>query len=216
MLMIATLFFLGLFFGLWFLITFLCMKVGGKLGQRLSFAWGKGFGSFMGFMLSMGGFIVYWIAEYWILQVRVTHLCETRGGTKIYLTPEEYRKKIGEEEWKNLHEIDEIIHVGDGIDSLLFQGRKYKPRGYDSNRIISFQINGRTQGIAESDIIYYDYKMRQVIFQRTAFGLRAPSILDSLEGLKFWLNNIKDCSDRDLPYEERFRIDQYTNIKRSK
>ena len=201
MFMIAILFFLGL----WVLGTILFMVLGWKAKRH--------FGLFVGFMLPMGNFIVYWIVEYWMLQARVTHLCETRGGTKIYLTPEEYRKKIGEEEWKNLHEIDEIIHVGDGIDSLLFQGRKYKPRGYDSNRIISFQINGRTKGIAELDIIYYDYKMRQVIFQRTAFGLRAPSILDSLEGLKFWLNNIKDCSDRDLPYEERFRIDQYTNIK---
>lgn len=212
MLMIATLFFLGLFFGFWFLITFLCMKVGGKLGQRLSFAWGKGFGSFMGFMLSMGGFIVYWIAEYWILQVRVTHLCETRGGTKIYLTPEEYRKKIGEEEWKNLHEIDKSIIKEDGINNLLFQGREYAPRGYENNRIRSFEIIGETHGIAETDIVYYDYKMHQVVFQTTTFGASSPSKLSSLEDLKFWLNNIKDCSSRDLPYEERFRIYQYTNL----
>ena len=130
--------------------------------------------------------------------------------------PGRIAQKIGEEEWKNLHEIGEIIHVGDGVDSLLFQGRKYEPRGYENNRIRSFEIIGETQGIAETDIIYYDYKMQQVIFQRTTFGSRAPSILNSLEGLKFWLNNIKDCSSRDLPYEERFRIDQYTNIKRSK
>ena len=42
---------------------------------------------------------------------------------------------------------------------------------------------------------------------------QAESPSPSKEGLKFWLNNIKDCSSRDLPYEERFRIDQYTNIK---
>ena len=130
MFMIAILFFLGL----WVLGTILFMVLGWKAKRH--------FGLFVGFMLPMGNFIVYWAVEYWMLQARVTRLCETRGGTKIYLTPEEYRKKIGEEEWKNLHEIDEIIHVGDGIDSLLFQGRKYKPRGYDSNRIISFQING--------------------------------------------------------------------------
>jgi len=201
MFMIAILFFLGL----WVLGTILFMVLGWKAKRH--------FGLFVGFMLPMGNFIVYWTVEYWMLQAKVTHLCETRGGTKIYLTPEEYRKKIGEEEWKNLHEIDEIIHVGDGIDSLLFQGRKYEPRGYENNRIRSFEIIGETQDIAETDIIYYDYKMQQVIFQRTTFGSRAPSILNSLEGLKFWLSNIKDCSSRDLSYEERFRIDQYTNIK---
>lgn len=162
--MIATLFFLGLFFGLWFLITFLCMKVGGKLGQRLPFAWGKSLGLFAGFMLSMGGFIVYWIAEYWILQVRVTHLCETRGGTKIYLTPEEYRQKIGEDEWKNLRGINKLIHERDGISNVTFQGKEYVPLAYENNRIRSFEIRDKIKGIAETDVIYYDYKMHQVVF----------------------------------------------------
>ena len=200
MFMIAILFFLGL----WVLGTILFMVLGWKAKRH--------FGLFVGFMLPMGNFIVYWTVEYWMLQAKVTHLCETRGGTKVYITPEEYRKRIGEEEWKNLHKIDEIIHVGDGIDSLLFQGRKYEPRGYENNRSRSFEIIGETHGIAETDIIYYDYKMHQVVFQRTTFGARAPSIMSSLEGLKFWLNNIKDCSSRNLSYEERFRIDQYTNL----
>ena len=163
-------------------------------------------------MLPMGNFIVYWTVEYWMLQAKVTHLCETRGGTKVYITPEEYRKRIGEEEWKNLHKIGKIIHKRDGINSLLFQGREYELLGYVNNRIRSFEIIGKMHGIGETDIIYYDYKMHQVVFQRTTFGARAPSIMSSLEGLKFWLNNIKDCSSRNLSYEERFRIDQYTNL----
>ena len=209
MLMIATLFFLGLFFGLWFLLAFLCMKVGGKLGRHLPFAWGKAFGTFMGFMLSMGGFIVYWIGEYWILQVRVTHLCETRGGTKIYLTPEEYRQKIGEEEWKNLRGINELIHARDGISNVTFQGREYAPLAYENNRIRSFEIRDKIKGIAETDVIYYDYKMHQVVFQTTTFGVGVPPILYSLKGLKFWINNIKDCSSSELSHEDRFRSYQY-------
>ena len=77
------------FFGVWVLGTILFMVLGWKAKRH--------FGLFVGFMLPMGNFIVYWTVEYWMLQAKVTHLCETRGGTKIYLTPEEYRKKIGEE-----------------------------------------------------------------------------------------------------------------------
>jgi hypothetical protein len=51
--------------------------------------------------------------------------------------------------------------------------------------------------------------MGQVIFQTTTFGTGAPSLVYSLEGLKFWLNNIKDCSMEYLSYEDRFRVYQY-------
>ena len=197
MFMIAILFFLGL----WVLGTILFMVLGWKAKRH--------FGLFVGFMLPMGNFIVYWTVEYWMLQAKVTHLCETRGGTKIYLTPEEYRKKIGEEEWKNIYGINNIIHIEDGVSNISFHGREYRPRGYENNRIRSFEFSLEGHDIAETDVIYYDFKMGQVIFQTTTFGTGAPSLVYSLEGLKFWLNNIKDCSMEYLSYEDRFRVYQY-------
>jgi hypothetical protein len=189
------------FFGVWVLGTILFMVLGWKAKRH--------FGLFVGFMLPMGNFIVYWAVEYWMLQVRVTRLCETSGGTKVYLTPEEYRKRIGEEEWNNIHEINKLIHVEDGVSNISFQGREYKPQGYENSRIRSFDIRNEIKGITETDVIYYDYRMHQVVFQTTTFGVNAPSLVYSLEGLKFWLNNIQDCSRGDLSYEDRFRVYQY-------
>ena len=81
-----------LFLGAWIIITLLCMLLGWFLGRCLPFSWGKWLGLFLGFMLPTGHYLVSWTAEYFMMQARVSELCKTQGGTKIYISPEAYRK----------------------------------------------------------------------------------------------------------------------------
>ena len=80
-----------LFLGAWIIITLLCMLLGWFLGRCLPFSWGKWLGLFLGFMLPTGHYLVSWTAEYFMMQARVSELCKTQGGTKIYISPEAYR-----------------------------------------------------------------------------------------------------------------------------
>lgn len=75
--------------GVWVILTIIAIVIGVKLGKRLPIKRGRLLGGFLGFMLLMGGFIVYWIGEYIYIQVKVIQLCKSEGVSKVYVTPEE-------------------------------------------------------------------------------------------------------------------------------
>ena len=75
--------------GIWLLLTLLAMMLGYKLGKRLTGKkWGRLLGMFAGFMLLMGGWIVYWIIEYQQTKAYAASVCGL-AGYQIYVQPEE-------------------------------------------------------------------------------------------------------------------------------
>lgn len=127
---------MGLLF--WIAITLSSAFLGGKLTQNLG--WGKWPGRLFGFMLLMGGWFVYWAVEYWAVRQTAKEICKDAGIT-VYITPEEWRAKIGEEEWKKLKPVQERIKDG---DTLLFEGDEYKSSYRYNDMIISY-INNKNK-----------------------------------------------------------------------
>ena len=200
-----------LFLGAWIIITLLCMFLGWFLGRRLPFSWGKWFGLFLGFMLPTGYYLVSWTAEYFMMQARVSELCKTQGGTKIYISPEAYRQMIGESEWQHLYAMNQSIYAGDKESHLQFAGKAYTPVAQRTPRIRAFQFRQEIEGIHETDMLYYDDISRQALFQTVTFDAVAPPFLYYAGGLKFWLNDIRDCAIDTLPEDERHFVAHYAN-----
>ncbi len=188
MLGLAVLFFLGL----WIIITIAAMVIGSKFGR----------------------FIVYWTIEYYQIQRTVTHLCETEGGIKVYITPEEWRKQIGEEEWESLHEDWKNI---DHNLKFKFNGKNYYGSTQLNRRVISYEAKDKRKDIIrDSDYIYVDKNTNQVLFRNHYFSVGMPAIANSLSGLKFWLNDVNDCNIGEWSYDDRFFSRKYTNYQLTK
>ena len=200
---------------LWCILTLLAMIIGFKVFRYIKKSWLSGLlGAFTGFMLLMGGWFVYWYWEYHYLQKTVTKLCQEEGGLTVYVTPEEWRKQIGEEEWNNLPE--DWKHISHNLQ-FKFKGKVYHSHDQLNKRVISFLANDeRKDIIGDYDKIYVDKKSNQVLYRIHIFSIGAPAIAISLRGLKFWLNHTNDCSVGKLSYEDRFFHTNYSNSSISK
>ena len=199
----------------WCILTLLAMIIGFKVFRYIKKSWLSGLlGAFTGFMLLMGGWFVYWYWEYHYLQKTVTKLCQEEGGLTVYVTPEEWRKQIGEEEWNNLPE--DWKHISHDLQ-FKFQGKVYYGDSQLNKRVISFLANDeRKDIIGDYDKIYVDKKSNQVLYRIHIFSVGAPAIAISLLGLKFWLNYINDCSVDKISYENRTFYTNYSNSSISK
>lgn len=180
---------LAILFGLfvWLIITIFATIIGYETGKKT--------GAFFGFMLTMGGWIVYWILEYHYIQYKVNHLCKTEGGVTVYVTPEEWRKMIGEEEWKKsvyTGNPDENYPKG---DVMSFDGREYEVIGQINQRVLDYYSHdsGRyaIKNVYIEDFLFYDMKLSKVLYHQRVFS---PNISDELR-LKFWSGyGIKSCN----------------------
>ena len=200
---------------LWCILTLLAMIIGFKVFRYIKKSWLSGLlGVFTGFMLLMGGWFVYWYWEYHYLQKTVTKLCQEEGGLTVYVTPEEWRKQIGEEEWNNLPE--DWKHISHNLQ-FKFKGKVYHGSTQLNKRVISFLANDeRKDIIGDYDKIYVDKKSNQVLYRIHIFSIGAPAIAISLRGLKFWLNHTNDCSVDKISYENRTFYTNYSNSSISK
>ena len=200
---------------LWCILTLLAMIIGFKVFRYIKKSWLSGLlGMFTGFMLLMGGWFVYWYWEYHYLQKTVTKLCQEEGGLTVYVTPEEWRKQIGEEEWNNLPE--DWKHISHDLQ-FKFKGKVYYGNDQLNKRVISLIAKDeRKDIIRDYDKIYVDKKSNQVLYRIHIFSIGAPAIAISLRGLKFWLNHTNDCSFGKLSYEDRFFHTNYSNSSISK
>ena len=200
---------------LWCILTLLAMIIGFKVFRYIKKSWLSGLlGVFTVFMLLMGGWFVYWYWEYHYLQKTVTKLCQEEGGLTVYVTPEEWRKQIGEEEWNNLPE--DWKHISPSLQ-FKFQGKVYYGSDQLNKRVISFvRTDERKDIIREHDEIFVDKKSNQVLLRMHIFSVGAPAIVNSLYGLKFWLNHINDCSVDKISYENRTFYTNYSNSSISK
>lgn len=180
---------LAILFGLfvWLIITVFAIIIGYETGKKT--------GAFCGFMLTMGGFIVYWIVEFIYIQAKVNHLCKTEGGVTVYITPEEWRKMIGEEEWQK------SVYTGNPDENypkdnvINFGGREYR---------VSYQINQRVlryysrdagryaiKNVYIEDFLFYDMKLSKVLYRQRVFTSDIPDELN----LKFWSKyGANDCN----------------------
>ncbi len=183
------------FLALWIAITIFATKFGAKkLGKT---------GAFFGFMLTMGGFIVYWIVEYIYIQYTVTKLCETEGGITVYVTPEEWRKQIGKKEWETLTPFtnSQIRDSKPKIQNIYFEGREYKyTEGiYRAGNLENARIklfNNYDSSISNTIInrsIVVDTETNQILINSNYINTGAGTISNNLSGLKFWMSNLPKC-----------------------
>ncbi len=191
-----------LFLGVWIAITLFAIKFGAKHSGKK--------GALLGFMLTMGGIVGYWIIEYIHIQRTVTKLCETEGGIKIYVTPEEWRQQIGEEEWKHLIVYDVHSDLSDIKGHYKdFEGNKYYAVGKRNARIISYSHYSEiSQYTRKMNKIFFDSKGQQILLKTTAFSVGVGSFASN-GNYKEWINYVQGCTNEDLGVYQF--INRYSN-----
>ena len=118
---------------------------------------------------------------------------------------------IGESEWQHLYAMNQSIYAGDKESHLQFADKAYTPVAQRTPRIRAFQFRQEIKGIHETDMLYYDDISQQALFQTVIFDAVAPPFLYYAGGLKFWLNDIRDCATETLTDEERHFVAHYVN-----
>ena len=118
---------------------------------------------------------------------------------------------IGESEWQHLYAMNQSIYAGDKESHLQFAGKAYTPVAQRTPRIRTFQFRQEIEGTHETDMLYYDDISQQALFQTVTFDAVAPPLLYYAGGLKFWLNDIRDCAIDTLPEDERHFVAHYAN-----
>ena len=155
------------------------------------------YGAIGGFMLAMGWVLIYWVIEFAVIQARVSYLCATEGGTTVYVTPEEYRAQIGEEEWADLN------YTGDGLtysqreEFISYKENEYYPITQTNQRIWKYHAkdNGPKGDIYITNRLLYDIEEEKVLYVVKSFtGRGVPAIANSISALKIWLDNIEGCN----------------------
>ncbi|SUO93723.1 hypothetical protein [Suttonella ornithocola] len=191
----------------WIIVTLLAIRIGGKL-------WGTK-GRWIGFMLFMGIWPFYWAGEYIYLQFMISHLCKTEGGLKVYVSPEEWRRQIGEEEWKQMYYDDDKALELSSDDKFIFQGKTFHGTYWLNSRLGAYiDKYRRRDSIFDDDYILVDTQTQQVLFRRRAFRIEEPLISGlgvSDNALKFWMSFIQDCHLGKLPVKIKYFENQYNN-----
>lgn len=182
------------------------MRLGYLLGAQINY---PKLGAVVGFMLLMGGWFVYWGVEFVRVQAQVNELCKKDSGITVFITPEEWRKQIGEEEWSTLNEDFKNFHHK--LD-FSFNGKIYHGVHQLNKRVFVYEADDeRDDKILEGDVIYVDKNSKQVLFREHWFEVGVPAIANSLTGLKVWKNTIDDCSWKEWESNDRFFSNNYTN-----
>ncbi len=161
-------------------------------------------------MLTMGGLIIHWTIEYYKIQSTVTKLCETEGGIKIYVSPEEWRKQIGENELAKLHPFKSGKQSNYQKGTIKFKGREYETFSQLNERIMVYATFEQPRSYTLGGYyLYYDTREKKALFSLNNFNSGVGAIANSLSGLKFWLNDIKDCDYKSTADEEDNLLNQY-------
>lgn len=178
-------------FAIWCGMTFAAALGGYKLGKRFHY---PKTGAFIGFMLLMGGWFVYWAVEYIHTQSQTTALCEKEAGITVYVTPEEWRKQIGEEAWANLAEFDSGQERSYRRGDIVYEQKKYIPTTVYNNRLVKYNHSQKVaKFIGKMEVIVIDIKDKKVILRYTYFSAGVGNWLTG-GSPKFWLNSIRSCS----------------------
>lgn len=188
---------------LWLLITLIATLVGAKMGKGLYKDNPKArlYGALTGFMLTMGAPISYWVIEYVYIQAKVSQLCESEGGITVYVTPEEWREQIGEEEWRKLQPLTdiEIDNSSPKFKDILLDGKVYKytkgiyrSGNLENSKLATYRFYSRLNNhINNHSYIIATKETGIVILKNIDF-----SVIKNTQSFKYWMSNIKDCSDK--------------------
>lgn len=191
---------LGLGLILWLTVVMFAVRLGRKLAQKYFKHPNAGkYGAWAGFMLTMGGFIIYWILEYIYTQIYVSHLCENAGVT-VYVTPQQFRKQIGEWRWYALKNDDYEESDFNKNITYKFEGEEYYQWFKINKEITSYITSDHIYGVhgSRESSIYIGNLKRNVLMKQVTYGVGVGnSFMDSDAGWKFWLNNIDDCGAKD-------------------
>ncbi|MDO5639501.1 MAG: hypothetical protein Q4G28_06485 [Neisseria sp.] len=184
--------------GLWLLLTYFVARLGGKLTANLG--WGKWPGIFLGFMLIMGGFIVYWIWEYIAVQNYVAKLCKEEAGVIVYVPPEEWRKQLGEKEWEKNVKLDYFERQNHPRDEVLWDGKMFRQVAKENSRLGIYSYTGEKKMFTVKFInLVLDTTNGQKILSVTWFSTGVGAWLAG-GSFKLWLNTIHTCSDKETAY----------------
>ena len=194
---------LAILFGLlvWIVVTLIAMRIGYKIGKKK--------GLFAGFMLTMGGWFVHWAIEFAYVQAKVSYLCEKEAGITVYVTPEQWRKQIGEEEWYKIQELNPIEQRNYPRKTITINKIDYVSTMMINSHLIKYStVKNIDNFIGESRSIVMDYH-NTIILEYVYFSAGVGNWLSD-GSPKFWLNNIQSCND-DIYQQFINRIELYSN-----
>ncbi|ULJ68775.1 hypothetical protein MIS45_08290 [Wielerella bovis] len=170
---------LAILFGLfvWIVVTLIATIIGYKIGKAAHY---PKMGALAGFMLTMGGWIVYWAIEFAYIQAQVTKLCEKEAGITIYVTPEQWREQIGEEEWEKMRPLTDkerneryfknnknIFHFNN--KSYKYAQGQFKDGNIQNEKLTYYNYFGSAGKIKQNSFILVDDFNKQVVLQGTYF-----------------------------------------------
>lgn len=90
----------------------------------------------------------------YVIQHRVSKLCEQEAGLTVYVTPEEWRKQIGEEEWAQQY--DDGQHIDENL-AYTFNGMVYYGNARLNKRIYIYVAHDpRPDDVADYNDIFVD------------------------------------------------------------
>ena len=146
---------------IWVIVTIFSMMLFHKICRKIfpNYRWSGIVGVFIGFMLLMGGWFVYWGIEYIQVRSYLSEMCK-QSGIKIYITPEEWKEKIGgEEAWRNIRIIDKSPPDNIKDETIVFEGDKYSISWQYNELVYSYKIRGCTRLALNSTPLPQDFKL---------------------------------------------------------
>jgi hypothetical protein len=206
--MLGLLVLLGLI--VWIAITLVSIKGGAILGKAfIKRKNAQYIGAFLGFMLTMGGFIFYWTVEYFMIQQRVSYLCKTEAGLKIFVTPEDYKRRLLESDWGGLPKYAPQVK-GQFKNTYITYNRidyELNPKSRDQIQDLSNSedLHLHVPYVKDWSVITYDTESKVILAQLIEYNVSAGSIANEWSAFKFWMNNIQDCSWKSKE-KERFNL----------
>ena len=162
-----------------------------------NYRWSGIVGVFIGFMLLMGGWFVYWGIEYIQVRSYVSEMCK-QSGIKIYITPEEWKQMVGgEDAWRRLGRSNRNPpdHMKD--NRIVLNGEIYEIFWQENDRL-SIYHHQRQDGIryvSANQKVLYDEMSGKALMQYNYTTVGSGSLEDFMGWLKTWINNILSCED---------------------
>jgi len=184
---------------IWVIVTIFSMMLFHKICRKIfpNYRWSGIVGVFIGFMLLMGGWFVYWGIEYIQVRSYVSEMCK-QSGIKIYITPEEWKQMVGgEDAWRRLGRSNRNPpdHMKD--NRIVLNGEIYEIFWQENDRL-SIYHHQRQDGIryvSANQKVLYDEMSGKALMQYNYTTVGSGSLEDFMGWLKTWINNILSCED---------------------
>ncbi|WP_225748070.1 hypothetical protein [Eikenella sp. Marseille-P7795] len=184
----------------WIVLTILAMMFFRRILRRISpnLRLAGMIGMFIGFMLIMGGWFVYWGIEYLQIRSYVNEMCKQTGIT-VFISPEEWKNRIGGEDvWKNIEVINRNPTDDIKDEFILFKGNKYTIYWQYNDLVYVYTRYQSEDYTTYFDHIYYDRKNQIMLFRYNYITVQAGTVGNPFEGLKFWIAEMDSCPQSQL------------------